>query len=92
MDDKPLPVSVRTDCISNSVILSNDHISLLIALCMQVQVMKMALQMKLWLWNGGFHAPCNIRRCENIMGLFTAQCEMLLFCVETIANSLANLN
>ena len=33
MDDKPLPVSMHTDCISNSVVLGNNYVSLLSALC-----------------------------------------------------------
>jgi len=45
MDDKNSPISMHTDHISNSAILSNNYVSLS-SLCACVQVKKMALQMK----------------------------------------------
>lgn len=47
----------------------------------------MALQMKLQFFSDWFQAPHETSSCNEVMGLCTAHCKMLLFCVKIIKGS-----
>jgi len=73
-----------TDCISNSVILSNEYVSLLSSLCTCTQVKKMVLQMKLLFLSDWHQAPRVTLKLSKVLESCTAQCKMLLFYAKTI--------
>ena len=89
-----LHVSVNTNHVSNSTILSNNYVLLLSDLCACVEVKKMALIMKPYSSSViGSNCLVRLQRCLKVMGWCTAQCKMLLFCVKnTLCKSNTTLN
>jgi len=87
-----LLVSMHTNHISDSAILSNNYVIFLLSdSCACVQMKKTASQMKPYSSSvTGLKCLVRLQCCEKVLHLCTSQCKLMLFCVKTTVKESRN--